>query len=167
MNRKQKMLLLATSMAIAFFAMTVVTASPRIADTPLYIFRMERASDEMNFSPTGANTFTYIAENGHDVAYVPEHIDGESSPEACTYGGRTCDETCAYTCSYTCVDTCSTCVSTCANTCANTCDDPTCGSTCKDTCSNTCVNTCHTCVSTCGFTCMYTCEGTCDASCQS
>ncbi|MBU7026897.1 MAG: hypothetical protein HXS48_08140 [Theionarchaea archaeon] len=56
MNRK-KVSIAVVSMAVAFLAVTCVTASPRTSNTPLYTFRMEQASSEMNFLPTAVRVF--------------------------------------------------------------------------------------------------------------
>jgi hypothetical protein len=158
MDRRQKWTLLGVvSVAIVSLAITAVTASPRTLGTPLYTFRMEKASGEMNFSPATMNNLTYTTGNGwrlnHDVSgewFGALPLIPCTWNDGCSPTTGTCDRTCKYTCSSTCVSTCSTCVNTCPNTCVNTCP-------------NTCVSTCSTCVSTCSNTCISSCNGTCGA----
>lgn len=174
--------------AIAFLAITYVTASPRVSiNTPLYNLRMEQVSSGKNFSPAQMSGFTYTAGNGYNLNYGvsgwygAEPLADPTKPPACQTYECTCpfdctiDYTCDVTCKVqcvntwsTCVATCNTCAQTCGSTCGYTCDDETCytcpetcGDTCGDTCAYTCVNTCETCVYTCQNTCWDTCPDTC------
>ncbi len=157
MNKKK---MLAAVMGVAAVSLVVmsVTAGSFFANTPLYIFRMEQASSQMNFWPAAVNGFTYTTENGCTVSVcvagcgvIPLDLKSQRDTE--------CDETCFSTCPVTCW----TCPSTCDATCPQTCDDPTCPYTCYETCPNTCEYTCDdpTCAYTCEQTCHYTCEKPC------
>ena len=140
------------SAAIAFCAVTAVAASPkREVNAPLYTFRMEQASSNMNFLPTAMNGFEYITEKGYVLDCAGKEycnnvkpLASENPDTVCTCIIITCEETCY---------TCSTCDSTCPATCPYTCDDATCnaGQTCPYTCSETCP------VITCSSTCWETC----------
>lgn len=154
MNRKQKMSLSVASIALASLVMTAVTVSSRTVNTPLYTYRIEQASSEMNFLPTEMNNFAYTIEKGFTLEYdsFEEQSDVESSPNICITIPPLC--TIDITCSTVCQ---STCANTCPSTCTNTCDNPTCGNTCE-TCGNTCPDTCG---NTCPDTCWLSCNGTC------
>ncbi len=166
---------LAAIIGVAIFLVTTcaATTSLKIRDTPLYTFRMEKASSSMNFLPRERNDFIYDAEDRYTVNYcaggycssVGIFNFGAAMPPV-TY------DTCWVTCDdYTCYDTC---LSTC-NTCYVGCDGhtvtPTCLSTC-DTCyygcnghtvGLTCLSTCDTCYYGCnGYTAILTCPVTCD-----
>jgi hypothetical protein len=144
MDGKRKMFIAVASGFLVFLAVTTVIADSSLFNTPLYTFRMEQASSEMNFLPTELNRFDYNAENGYTIDYdviVGCCIDGNSIQ----YTGHTCPP-------LTC-ETCITCPVTCYSTCVNTC-------------TNTCVNTCNTCVSTCPSTCVSTCVSTCYMTCD-
>jgi hypothetical protein len=140
---------------------TVAAVTCESSTTPLYTFRMEQASNKMNFLPTPVNTITYSAMGGSILNYA-----GSGCCTAAPLGtAETCEgcSTIEITC-YMCPDTWwSTCGDTCPNTCWNTCTYTcwsTCPSTCGSTCPNTCYNTCpNTCYNTCEYTCEYTCEG--------
>lgn len=124
---------------IAFLVAATVAASPWISsNTPLYTYRMEQASSEMDFLPTEKNDFTYTTEGGYNLNYDVLGCCDDQNPLIQTWQ-YTCEfyETCD-TCS-TC-STCSTCPATCPNTCQNTCPY-----TCWNTCPVTCRNTCETC----------------------
>lgn len=168
--------------AIAFLAITYVTANPYVSiNTPLYHLRMEQVSSGKNFSPAQMSGFTYAAGKGYTLNYGvsgwhgAEQLAGATLECTCPYD-CTMDYTCEVTCKVQCVGTWSTCVATCGDTCMQTCgstcgptcDDvtcstcpETCGDTCGNTCAYTCVNTCETCVYTCQNTCWDTCEDTC------
>ena len=144
LDKKQKWISCgAVSIAIVFLAITAVTASSlKLSNTPLYTFRMEKASSDQNFLPVEMSNFAYSAERGSRLGY---DASGGTCVDAPLATGLTqclpeCPpseySTCCYTCSYTCVNTCSTCVSTCSSTCVNTCR------TCVNTCVNTCAATC-------------------------
>ncbi len=144
------------------------SGSSLMANAPLYIFRMEQQSSEMNFLPTEMNTFTYAAENGCNLncsivggccGVNPLSTSPASTCNPSCF--ETCDQTCPWTCFDTCESTCDgfTCDQTsCQQTCS-TCDQPTCPDTCWITCEGpTCRNTCGpTCRETCGHTCRQTC----------
>ncbi|KYK36382.1 MAG: hypothetical protein AYK19_01165 [Theionarchaea archaeon DG-70-1] len=68
MNRK-KVSIAVVSMAVAFLAVTCVTASRQTSSTPLYTFRMEQASNRMSFLPTTVNEFTYNTRDGYTLNY--------------------------------------------------------------------------------------------------
>lgn len=160
-----------------------VTANSQDCNTPLYMVRMEQASNKMSFLPTEKNSFTYITEKGYTLNYGTVNYCGTNSaePQNTRIGGTyyyTCWETCSgYTCGgscYTCGGpscvTCHTCFTTCQSTCSGwTCDVTGCQntcSTCGPTCPVTCQNTCDglTCpfVSCKPATCWDSCIGTCD-----
>ena len=173
MNKKMSVAVMgavAVSVVVVF-----VSASPLMADTPLYTLRMEQHSSKMSFLPTAVNGFTYITEGGHTVScdvagYCGGVLRGTDATCHPTCDGWTCDQTgCQSTCDETCPNTCSaTCPATCPNTCSTcqgqgfTCDDTSCQDTCEQgTCSPTCPYTCgHTCGNTCGATCPITCGWT-------
>ena len=50
-------------------AVTCVTASTSLCNTPLYTFRIEQASSKMNFLPTAMNEFTSTTEKGYNLTY--------------------------------------------------------------------------------------------------
>lgn len=150
MDRKRMSLVL-VSAAVVVVAVTAVTASPEVSDTPLYTYRMEQASSKMRFSPVTSPQFTYSAESGYALDYKITACCGVQLLDVKTIS--------------TCVgETCETCWSTCVNTCENTCVY-TCY-TCVNTCGLTCVSTCSTCVSTCWNTCVSTCPNTCWNTCD-
>jgi hypothetical protein len=158
MDRKQ-MLFVVMSIVLVFVAVAATTARPGTSPaTPLYTYRMEQASNDMNFLPAEGNGFTFTTKGGHAVNY--DIVVYHDYDELLSTG---CKPSCISTCYSTCVSTCnSTCVSTCPQTCVSTCS-----STCLNTCPNTCVNTCsQTCVSTCSYTCVSTCYGTCAETCD-
>ena len=64
------MVIAALSMALVFCAITAVAAKPSAPDTPLYTFRMEEASSEMNFFPKQKSNFTYTAEKVYTVDFA-------------------------------------------------------------------------------------------------
>lgn len=149
MDRKLALILVAST-AFAILTITAVTATPWASGTPLYAYRMEQASNKMNFLPTQMTTFTYIAEKGYTVHYGVIS-GGQSDPLHITAGPTACEDCETVTWPYTCEWSCwfSTCP---ANTCSNTCY------TCpEDTCNSTCTSpwTCHK--STCAYTCNDTC----------
>lgn len=118
MDRKKGILAVAISVALAAFALTAVTATSWKGSTPLYAFRMEQVSSEMNFLPTTAALFAYTAENGHNLAYNIGPCDcGDENPlmpyTCATCSQEMCDEP-------TVCGTCGTCswMQTCSpNTC--------------------------------------------------
>ena len=133
MDGKQKMSVAVTCIAIAVLALTAVTASPKIlSSTPLYTFRMEQASRQMNFLSTPTNDLIYTTENGCVTLHgVAGHGGGVNPLRPCT------DDTCMSTCESTCVNSCNgTCVNSCNATCVNSCYG-TCG-TCQYTCYDSC-----------------------------
>ena len=143
MDGKQKLLIGAVGVALGLLLVACVTASSCRSGTPLFTFRMEQASNKMNFLPTAVNGFVYSTEKGYTVHYSAAGY-GDAQPlkpptevPTCPY---TCDDdTCEETCPYTCW---STCPSTCESTCPNTCDGPTCWSSCRSRCPPTQVDTC-------------------------
>jgi hypothetical protein len=118
MNRK--ILFIIAGIAVASVTVAAVTAIPLTYNTPLYTVRMEQISSEMNFLPTEMNDFTFTAENGYNLNYIPEYCDvGSYDTYARTYDG-------SYTCwgYYTCPFTCNsniTCYSTCRPTACAPC----------------------------------------------
>lgn len=181
----QKWMLFAISTTV-FFAITAAAANTLSPNTPLYTFRMEQVSSEMNFLPTEKNDFNYTAENGCTLNYA---IQASSAVSIITTSGtcrecrnitnlRTCPKTCE-TCpgDFGCKKTWDTCHTHCPITCLPTCPGiKTCADTCKKTCPgkigcektwDTCHITCPiTCSPTCFWnrTCTYTCEKTCPES---
>ena len=159
MNRKWILIAL-TSVGVALLAVTAVTASSQMVNTPLFAVRMEQASSKMNFLPTVVNEFVYTSEKGYTLSHdVPGEFCGDIGLLDTEYS------TCPETCPETCVKTCHTCVVTCPYTCVDTCPV-----SCYGTCYLTC-GTCSTCqgYSTCDYTCWLSCEGntcnTCDPKC--
>ena len=67
MNKKQVMYIVVVSITALFLAVVAVTAHSQPLNTPLYTFRMEQASGEMNFLPTEKNTFIYTSEKGYTL----------------------------------------------------------------------------------------------------
>lgn len=150
MNRS-KMLLAVISLIAVSLIITCVAANPLATNTPLYTYRMEQASSEMNFLPIPISRFAYNTEKGYTLSYevggccndtVPLVTGGVNTCDTCE-GIPTCPETCEPTCEeptcYTCPETCSyTCPSTCNDTCTSpyTCKHSTCAPTCNDTCTS-------------------------------
>ena len=92
MDRKKGILAVVISVALAVPVLSAVTASTWKGSTPLYAFRMEQASSEMNFSLAAVTHFTYIAENGHNLAYnIGPSICGDVKPLS-PYTCATCNE---------------------------------------------------------------------------
>ncbi len=145
---KRNVSFVAIGLAISLLAITGVTATSRPLYTPLFTYRMEQASGEMNFSATTMNNFTYNSEKGYNLNYnvCGQYCSGAEPLGNCTYLSTTCSVTCPASCYGTC-DTCS----------GYTCDDTSCQPTCI-----TCLDTCETCQGrTCDETCMNSCNGTC------
>lgn len=175
----QKRLAAIVGVAVFLMATCATASSLKIRDTPLYTFRMEKASSSMNFLPRERNDFIYDAEDRYTVNYcaggycsnagIMNVGKGDALRPPVTYG------TCSVTCDdYTCYDTC---LSTC-NTCYVGCDGHTVTPTCLSTCNTcyvgcdgytailTCPITCDTCWVTCdGYTCYLTCVYTCANTC--
>lgn len=148
-TNKKQMPIAVVGIALALLA---VTANSSLSITPLYTYRMEQASSEMNFLPTQRNSFVYSTEKGYNLNYDGKSCYVNPFEEPTKYG-----ETCPVT---ACPEpTCSTCPNTsCGHTC-DTCTQPTC-ETCE-TCS-TCPTQQSTCWDTCkGDTCWDTCEIDC------
>ena len=158
MNKKQMSLVVICAVAVSL-AVTAVTASPLITNTPLYTIRMEQLSNKMHFLPTLVNNFTYTAESGYNLNFdAPVEYCSTAEPlDHCTNYATTCDVTCEPTCPGTAPCTCGgyTCDQTsCQDTCGTgeTCDPTSCD---QDTCY---VPTCITCLESCGGTCSKTCD---------
>ena len=152
--RQKRMSIMMVSVAFVL-AMTAVTASPWILNTPLYTVRMEQASSRMNFLPYEKNGFVYTAEEGYILNYDAQGCCNGPVPFA-TYPETACSPPCEPT---EAGDTCQQ--QTCPYTYCNTCS--TCPNTCPNTCPYTCPNTCSTCFTCGGYTCKHTCE---DPECQ-
>ncbi|MBU7028262.1 MAG: hypothetical protein HXS48_15120 [Theionarchaea archaeon] len=140
MDRK-KVSLAVISVAVAFLALTAVTASSWTLNTPLYIFRMQQQSSRMNFLPYEKNGFTYTAEKGYNLSCDAvgccgaEPLEPPTNWETCSSCESTCWSTCPATCPATCPNTCvDTCPDTCEPTCWSTCEEPTCWNTCGAAC---------------------------------
>ena len=119
MDRIHKWMLFAmVGVSAVSLTITAVMASPWItSNAPLYTYRMEQESSNMNFLPTPMNEFIYTAENGYTLNYddVKGHI-GEKpfSTQTTCYNtlnccftkspGITCPGTCSSTCPHTCDD---------------------------------------------------------------
>lgn len=151
MDMNQRGFIITVGVVTAILAITAVTATSWGTSTPLYTYRMEQQSNEMNFLPTEMNGFTYTTENGYSLNYVIcEGFCGGATPLGTDL--NTCSLTVCATCPYTACHQVSTCGSTC---------DETCPVTCPITCEPTCENpTCHpdcdtidypTCPQTCWF----------------
>lgn len=167
MYGKWKMLGVVLSTASVLLVATTIMASSWTQNTPLYAFRMQQMSSEMNFLPTAVSGFVYTAYGGCilNCDALGEHCStgyggvpaDESVEEACQ-GPETLNggETCSYTICSTCENTCITCAG------QETCDG---GPTCELTCPRTCL----TCYETCRITCFYPCPATtdtCDPTCN-
>ena len=102
---------------IAFLTALDVMANPQISDTPLYTFRIEQASNEMNFLPTTVNTFTYLAEEEYTLEYGPPELRDSTNPLS-TFEWTCIDSTCGNTCNtcYSCWLTCEASKRTCPST---------------------------------------------------
>jgi hypothetical protein len=134
---------------VTILAINVVIASPQTSHTPLYTFRMEQASSEMNFLLKEKSTFIYTAEDGYQLnTNVPSgyYDDLESLPVTywncwesvevrCWYTARGWDEcwlipftwmgTCFFPTCHTCpYYTCYICIFQTWNTCLRTCYHP-------------------------------------------
>jgi hypothetical protein len=149
--RKEQIFALSVSLVAAFAAIAALSAHSLTENTPLFVFRMEQASNSMDFLPLEMSSFDYN-----------------------TVQGFTLDQCCAgglmplFTLGNTCVSGCTedaTCSYTCTATCWNTCDDNTCPSSCSGTCSSTCGSSCGGTCGTCGSTCGGTCGGSCIETC--
>ena len=101
MIKKHKwMSIAAVVAAITFLAATAVTAR-RIPETPLYMYRMETQSSEMDFLPTAVNGFTYSTEKGSTLQYG--FVDGSNVVSIFDIPlvldtGPMCQDTCFVTC---------------------------------------------------------------------
>lgn len=102
--------------ALISLSIAVVTAIPgTTSTTPLYTYRIEQESSEMNFLPTPINEFTYTIENKYTLNYeVESYIDEEPCETQAT-----CFETCTHltwaqypTCAVTCGLSCAWCYNT-------------------------------------------------------
>lgn len=101
MDRKMMSLSVICIVIVSLMAVCV-TASARISNAPLYTYRMEQASSEMNFLPTKMNSFTYITENRYTLDYgVPEGCNDDIKLPK-----RTRDFECPPTVESTCPSTC-------------------------------------------------------------
>lgn len=142
MDTTRKWILAVISIVTVSLAVTVTANF--VPNTPLYTYRMEQASSQMNFLPTEINNFAYTTVTGSTLNYEITRYCYVNPLEEPTVP-VTCPETCEETCS-TCYSTCegSTCEGTCYSTCPNTC--ATCEPTCEEpSCWNTCSSTCSTC----------------------
>jgi hypothetical protein len=102
-------------------AIACVTANTLTVDTPLYTYRMEHVSSQMNFLPTEANEFSY---NSQDYCLLSYSMGCTMGPLdypttfPCQPTEETCLGSCGGTCSYTCkVTECESCSFTCGSTC--------------------------------------------------
>ena len=145
MNRKKALTAIMVG-ALVLFVIACATTTSLMARTPLYTFRMEKASSEMNFLPTDMNTFAYTTEQGWELSYGTNGCCGDAGvldTGVWTCWFSTCsglpDDTCVLTCPQSCNGTCYdyTCPATCPQTC-RTCGGPTCDYTCPHTCGDTC-----------------------------
>jgi hypothetical protein len=140
MDRKKMMLAAVIGTVLVFCAIAAVTANSLAMNTPLYTYRMEQVSSEMNFLPTEMNGFSYIADKGYTLDYKVTGYCGGVEPLSGVFTcALTCQSTCPYTCPWTCLgNTCGTCLNTCPYTCKSTCGQYTCDDTCNDfTCPTT------------------------------
>ena len=97
MNRKQVVYSSIVGIAIVACAVVAVSATFPGANTPLYRFRMEQISNQMNFSPVKMSGYTYTAEGGYTLHYEVSGSEGSVIPA----GDKSWD-----------ILTCSTCVPT-------------------------------------------------------
>lgn len=172
MDVKMKSAVAIISIALVLCVATLVAASSRTQNTPLYTYRMEQASSEMNFYPIERNLFIYTTEKGYKFGYsFSGRVCGYIRPFGETGEPETCDPLCEDTSQSTCWDTCGTCDYTCSATCdgptcEGTCDEPTCGNTCTTCVNKSCELRCEeTWWSTCDFTICSTCHTVCCTSC--
>ena len=130
----RKSIVVVISVVVVGLAVTAVTARSWTT-TPLYTYRMEQASNKMNFLPTEMAGFTYTAEKGYTIPFETVNLSGDTpldtwqTPYTCIYS--TCEYTCETCDAPTCPDTCPATCNTCAYTCACT---VSCGPTCQDSC---------------------------------
>lgn len=129
MNRK-KVSIAVVSTAVAFLAVTCVTASRQTLNTPLYTFRIEQASSGMSFLSTAVNEFSYNTRDGYTLNWgfvidrrpislfilntyrqetwcEPRDDDPGICPDPTSE--LTCPYTCKDTDQFTCPDTCGFC----------------------------------------------------------
>lgn len=140
MDRKSISVVL-MSIVIVGLTITAVTARLWTTTTPLHTYRMEQASDEMNFLPTEMAEFTYNAEKGYNITFeILENFEDVAlvtwqTPYTCIYS------TCKYTCTTcdgpTCLETCP-CTVSCGPTCQDSCDYGRCPPTYWETCGSSC-----------------------------
>ena len=106
---KKKISTAMISLIVASLAVATMTASSSLYNTPLYTFRMEQVSNEMNFLPTEMNDLTYTAENGYNLNYgVAECLwNCDTAGNDTTPLIMTWQYTCEFyhTCSYECPET--------------------------------------------------------------
>jgi hypothetical protein len=76
MNRNQKIPMAVIGVVVTTFAISAVTASPGTLNTPLYTFRMEEASSEMNFLPKEQSPLVYTTGEGYHLnTSAPKYCD--------------------------------------------------------------------------------------------
>lgn len=66
-EKKKRLSVAAISTGVVVSVVLFATAGSLLADTPLYISRMEQANSKMNFLPTSVKNFFYTTEQGHAV----------------------------------------------------------------------------------------------------
>jgi len=95
---RNRVVVAATAITI-FFAIACTTASNWTSHSPLYTFRMEQASNRMNFFPAERNDFVYTTGEGYELNCDVTLISGESpqieSVVICTFNCPTEAATCA------------------------------------------------------------------------
>jgi len=87
---KEKIAIAVVCMTATFLALNCVTANPRTSYTPLYTFRIEQASSEMNFLPTTVNEISYDATNGYIFPLETENARLPGYQWHWTIAGPTC-----------------------------------------------------------------------------
>lgn len=112
MNKGRKFIAVIGMAIISLFAAAANATSPA-SHTPLYTFRMEQKSSQMNFLTTEMNSFTYGAEKDYNLNY--DILGCCNVIPLATVPITQCESTCPITCEETCEEscggpeTCSTC----------------------------------------------------------
>ncbi len=108
--------------AVGISAVLILAAAGNLQtlSTPLYTYRIEQMSSEMNFFTTAVHDFSYTTEKGFTFTCENSKCSKE------LFNPLTIGFTCE-----TCRDpTCVTCPDTCIPTCEPTCEESTCIPTC-------------------------------------
>lgn len=114
MNRKKRgIVLILISAALVSLAITAVIATETSSKTPLFTYRMEQKSNQMNFLSTEINEFTYTAESEYTLKF--DNIHGNMDKNAMKFVVQpdgTYYPTCTYICPFTEELSCNWCINT-------------------------------------------------------